>query len=324
MHYLETGSETGTPVIALHGWPETSHEYTLVAPLLGDNIRLIAPDTRGHGDTEAPESGYDRVTLAQDIVDFMDAHEIEKCPVIAHDWGGIIACKLALDHGDRVERLVMMDTICTGWPEFVQYYYWFMDGDRAERFFTERAQDFIRSIVGGHNTGLPAPPECPVEFQAHELVTPEPWATEEHLETYWQPYLSGEDARVSCEYYRNLEFHKVIEDPTADHAERYEHISHDEMGEKWREQSIEPGYLDYAPEDRHKQYTGETLWLYCEPVLQATGSTLNDKGIPVGDAAFNSFSRHFPNLTAHAMPGGHFFLESHPEEAARRLRDFLT
>ena len=146
MHYLESGS--GAPVIAIHGWPETSREYTLVAPHLGENIRLLAPDTRGHGQTEAPENGYDRATLAQDIIDFMDALDIEKCPIIAHDWGGIIATKLALDHGERVERLCLMDTICTGWPVFVQYFYWFMDGDRAEKIFRRSRQRFCAFNCG--------------------------------------------------------------------------------------------------------------------------------------------------------------------------------
>ena len=97
MHYLEHGS--GQPVIAIHGWPETCHEWRRVAPLLGPDHRVLAPDTRGHGRTEAPPHGYDRAQLAGDIVAFMDALGIDRCPVVAHDWGGIIVVKLALDHG---------------------------------------------------------------------------------------------------------------------------------------------------------------------------------------------------------------------------------
>ena len=181
----------------------------------------------------------------------------------------------------------------------------------------------MHSIVGGYNTNLPPPPECPIEFQAHELVTPEPWATEAHLEAYWQPYRHGEDARVSCAYYRNLEFHRVIEDSTAAHGERYEHVSHQEMGRMWREQNVKPEYLDYAPEDRHKRYTGDTLWLYSEQLFDATGSQLNEHGIPIGDPAFNAFSRHFPNLSAHPMSGGHFFLESQPETSGQTTSRIL-
>ena len=229
-----------------------------------------------------------------------------------------------MDHGERVERLVMMDTICTGWPLFSHYVYWFMDGDRAERFFAEYGKDFIHSIIGGRNTNLPQPPECPIEFQAPGLTAPQPWATDAHLEHYWQPYVSGDAARVTCKYYRNLEFHRVIPDPDAAHGERYEHLSHDQMGELWRTQRMQTEYLDYAPEDRHKQYSGETLWIYCEEVLTVMDCEPNERGIPVGEPSFDAFSRHFPNLTARSISGGHFFLESEPEVSARLLRDFLT
>ena len=321
MHYLEHGS--GQPVIAIHGWPETCHEWRRVAPLLGPDYRVLAPDTRGHGQTEAPPDGYDRAQLAGDIVAFMDALGIDRCPVVAHDWGGIIAVKLALEHGDRVERLCLLDTICTGWPTFVQYYYWFMDGDRAERFFAERAEPFIRFVVGGESTSLPQPPESPFDSAIAQLTAPDPWTTDEDIEAYVAPYRDADAGRVSCAYYRTLEFHRVIEDPGAPNGERYEHVPHETMGAWWRTGTIPAEYLDYAPEDRHKQYRGPTLWLYGEEVAAASGAETAG-GVPRGDPAWESFSRHFPNLTGHPMGGGHFFAEARPEETAAHLRAFLA
>ena len=320
MHYLEAGN--GSPVIAIHGWPENSHEWTRLAPTLADRYRVLAPDTRGHGQTEAPPDGYDRDSLANDIVAFMDAHEIESCPVIAHDWGGIIAVKLALDHGHRVSQLALLDTICTGWPTFVQYYYWFMDGDRAERFFDTSAEAFIRSIIGGENTGLPQPPECPFEFSTAALTTPDPWCEQKDIDAYATPYTAGDAAKVTCAYYRELKFHRVIPDADAEHGERYVPVSHAQMGEWWRDSAIPFEYLDYAPEDRHKRYEGRTLWLYGDALIGAAGAEIRD-GVPAGDPSFDSFSRHFPNLTAQPMAGGHFFVESEPAETAKRLGEFL-
>lgn len=321
MHYLEQGE--GSPVIAIHGWPETSREWTEVAGDLAGDWRVLAPDTRGHGATEAPPDGYDRARLAMDIVDFMDALGIERCPIVAHDWGGIIAVKLALDHGERVERLCLLDTICTGWPVFVQYYYWFMDGDRAERFLSTRARDFIASVVGGQNRGLPPPPDCPVEFQSPDLTAPEPWAADEVLDAYTSPYEQGDAARVSCNYYRSMQFHRVVPDAGALNGERYQPVPQEEMGRMWRNGEVAAEYLDFAPEDRHKTYDGETLWLYDRYLVEFAGGRLNEAGIPVGDPSFDSFSRHFPNLRAQGMVGGHFFAESHPEETARRIDRFL-
>ena len=322
MHYLEHG--TGAPVICIHGWPETCREWVDVAERLAPHHRVLALDTRGHGDTAAPDEGYDRARLARDIVCFMDAMGIDQCPVIAHDWGGIIAVKLALDHGGRVSRLALLDTICTGWPTFVHYFYWFMDGDRAERFFATRAKDFIRSTIGGHATGLPPPPDCPLEFQMAELTAPVQWASDETLSAYARPYEQGDAARVSCAYYRNLHFHRVVADAAAPHGERYEAVSHAEMGRMWREEALPSEYLDFAPEDRHKTYRGDVLWAYGQELIGAAGGTLNDAGVPTGDPAFDSFSRHFPKLTAQSMEGGHFFPEADPDATSQLIHAFLT
>ena len=322
MHYLELGA--GAPVICLHGWPETCREWVSVAERLAPHHRVLAPDTRGHGDTAAPDGGYDRARLARDILCFMDALGIDQCPVVGHDWGGIIAVKLALDHGERVSRLGLLDTICTGWPTFVHYFYWFMDGDRAERFFATRAKDFVRSVIGGHATGLPPPPDCPLEFQMPELTAPVRWASDETLDAYARPYEHGDDARVSCTYYRNLHFHRVVADAAAPQGERYEAVSHAEMGRMWREQALPPEYLDFAPEDRHKTYRGDVLWAYGRGLVEAAGGTLNDAGVPIGDPAFDSFSRHFPKLTAQPMDSGHFFAEADPDATSQLIHGFLT
>jgi pimeloyl-ACP methyl ester carboxylesterase len=323
MHYLESGS--GRPVIAIHGWPETSHEWGRVASHLDAGVRLLAPDTRGHGRTAAPQSGYDRAQLALDIVHFMDALHIDACPVIAHDWGGIIACKLALDHPDRVERLCMMDTICTGWPVFVQYYYWFMDGDRPERFFAKHSRSFIDFLIGGRlPNGFPVPPESPFPIDLLSMTAPDPWASEADLAAYAEPYVRGDDARVSCAYYRSLRFHRVIADASAPHGERYERVSAAEIGQMWSRQQIPAEYLDYAPEDRHKSYAGRTLWLYTKSVAAASDSTIDARGIPRGDPAFEAFPRHFPRLEAIAVDGGHFFIEERPEATAKLLSRFLA
>ena len=286
---------------------------------------MLAPDTRGHGRTAAPQSGYDRAHLALDIVHFMDALHIDACPVIAHDWGGIIACKLALDHPDRVERLCMMDTICTGWPVFVQYYYWFMDGDRPERFFAKHSRSFIDFLIGGRlPNGFPVPPESPFPIDLLSMTAPDPWASEADLAAYAEPYVRGDDARVSCAYYRSLRFHRVIADDSAPHGERYERVSADEMGQMWSSQQIPAEYLDYAPEDRHRSYAGRTLWLYTKSVAAASDSTIDARGIPRGDPAFEAFPRHFPRLEAIAVDGGHFFIEERPEATAKLLSRFLA
>src|SRR5216683_523751 len=71
MHYYHAGS--GDPVILIHGFPETAYEWRHQVPALAEGFEVFAVDTRGHGQSDKPKTGYTRADLAQDIVNFMDA-----------------------------------------------------------------------------------------------------------------------------------------------------------------------------------------------------------------------------------------------------------
>jgi pimeloyl-ACP methyl ester carboxylesterase len=105
VHVAEAGD--GPPVLLLHGWPEHWYMWREVIGRLAPHFRLIAPDLRGFGWTEAPGRGYDAETFASDQVALLDALEIESANVIAHDWGGWTAFHLAIEHPDRIERMVL-------------------------------------------------------------------------------------------------------------------------------------------------------------------------------------------------------------------------
>ncbi len=77
--------------------------------------RLIAPDLRGFGSTEAPGWGYDGDTFAADQIALLDALGLESVNLIGHDWGGWAAFLLGLDHPDRVERMI----VCNAPPPWV-------------------------------------------------------------------------------------------------------------------------------------------------------------------------------------------------------------
>ena len=108
MRYLDWGGG-GSPVVALHGLASSCHWYDVIAPLLSEEFRIIAPDQRGHGETTQAANGYDWVTLSRDVVSLMDRLEIGQAAVLGHSWGGHVASSLAAHHPDRVNRLVMID-----------------------------------------------------------------------------------------------------------------------------------------------------------------------------------------------------------------------
>src|SRR5215210_3982994 len=60
MHLAEAGPADGEPVLLLHGWPQHWYLWRGVVPLRSDQYRLVMPDLRGTGWTEAPSDGYDK------------------------------------------------------------------------------------------------------------------------------------------------------------------------------------------------------------------------------------------------------------------------
>jgi pimeloyl-ACP methyl ester carboxylesterase len=92
-HVAEAGA--GEPVVLLHGWPEHWYAWRRVVPLLAPHARLLLPDLRGFGWSEVPPDGYDKQTMADDLVALLDALELDRVRLLAHDWGawiGFLAC----------------------------------------------------------------------------------------------------------------------------------------------------------------------------------------------------------------------------------------
>ena len=77
---------------------------------LRSGARLLAPDLRGFGWSEAPGQGYDGETFAADQVALLDALGVERAFVIGHDWGGWTALLLGLLHPSRVERMLVCNS----------------------------------------------------------------------------------------------------------------------------------------------------------------------------------------------------------------------
>src|SRR5919109_2133279 len=98
-----------------HGWPQHHYMWRRVIESLAPRHRLLAPDLRGFGWTDAPGDGYDGETFARDQVALLDALEIERVKVIGHDWGGWTTFLLGLRHPERVERMIVCN-VPHPWP----------------------------------------------------------------------------------------------------------------------------------------------------------------------------------------------------------------
>lgn len=110
-HYIEAGS--GSPVVLLHGFPETSYAWRHQIPVLAEHFRVIAPDLRGYGETDKPATGYDKRTMALDLVELLKALGISRIALVGHDRGARVATRFAKDHPELLDCLVVMDNVPT-------------------------------------------------------------------------------------------------------------------------------------------------------------------------------------------------------------------
>ena len=108
LHVAELGS--GPPVLLLHGWPQHWWSWRRLMPLLADRFRVLALDLRGFGWSEATPRGYRKEELAEDVVGVLEALGIERVQLVGHDWGGVVGLLVCLNHPERVERYVPINT----------------------------------------------------------------------------------------------------------------------------------------------------------------------------------------------------------------------
>ena len=124
----------GPPLLLLHGYPQTHACWHRIAPALAASHRVVIPDVRGYGASVAGTpagAAMDKRTSAADQLALMAALGHDRFALVGHDRGGRIAYRLALDHPEAVDRLVVLDIVPTsetwdrmGKAEAVRAYHW--------------------------------------------------------------------------------------------------------------------------------------------------------------------------------------------------------
>lgn len=111
--HLEAGPEAGDTVVLLHGEPTYSHLWRdVIPPLVEAGLRVLAPDLVGFGRSDKPTdiAWYTHHRLGEALAAHLDAIAPGPVTLVVHDWGGGLGLPWAVDHPDRVDRLVITDT----------------------------------------------------------------------------------------------------------------------------------------------------------------------------------------------------------------------
>ncbi|APZ91579.1 Soluble epoxide hydrolase [Fuerstiella marisgermanici] len=113
LKYVRGGSGE-TPVILLHGWPQRWTSWRKVMPRLMKDFDVIAVDLRGIGDSDKPPAGYEKKTMAADLLALMGELELDRAHIVAHDIGAMIAFAFAYQWPDRARSITLIDAPMPG------------------------------------------------------------------------------------------------------------------------------------------------------------------------------------------------------------------
>lgn len=226
---------TGSPVLLLHGIPQTHLMWHRVAPALAERFTVVATDLRGYGDSGTPPGTPDHATysmraLALDQLEVMQALGFPRFAVVGHDRGARCGYRMALDHPDAVDQLAVIDILPTG-DVF----------DHADR-------DFARSFWIWSFLAAPAPvPE--------ELIGHAPAVLVSHLLDTWSatpnPFPADIRAAYLMQFSRPANVHAICEqyragaslDAQHDYADRAQHRRiRCPVLVLWSEASLLPGW----------------------------------------------------------------------------------
>ena len=106
MHVAEAGA--GEPVLLLHGFPQHWWEWRGIIPRLAPHYRVICPDLRGAGWTDAPAEGYTSEQQRSDVLALLDHLGLERVRLVAHDWSAIVGFQMAIQHPERIQAYVSL------------------------------------------------------------------------------------------------------------------------------------------------------------------------------------------------------------------------
>lgn len=195
----------GDPLILIHGIPTNSLMWRNIIPKLAQNRRVIALDMLNYGQSAKPESADVSINAqSRMIVQFMDALGAPRADIGAHDIGGGVAQLMAVNHPEKIRKLVLIDSVCfDSWPipEFEPL-------QKPEAEPGMGLDDFVSMMRGFMPSG----------------VYDKSVMTKELIDLYLAPWSSEDGKRA---FFRNLR--RLNKEYTQAIAEELEHLPHESL-----------------------------------------------------------------------------------------------
>lgn len=176
----------GAPLLLLHGHPQTHVMWHRVVHALAEQFTVVMMDLRGYGDSarvtsDEQHAPYSKRAMALDAMAVMTHYGFSRFQVLAHDRGGRVAHRLAADHPEAVERLMLLDIAptlamyCNTTEAFATaYWHWFFliqPKPLPEALIESDPVRYVRSVMGKRHAGLQAfSPQALAEYERCALI----------------------------------------------------------------------------------------------------------------------------------------------------------
>ncbi len=162
-HYLDWGNAGAQTFFMLHGFGGNAHGFDETADSLCDRFHIIAPDQRGHGDTDWATDGYDRGKYVEDFARFVEGLGAQQFVLLGHSLGGMNAIEYAARYPREVERLIILDF----GPEIVK-----AGIDRIRQQSREGPEEFasVEEVFQFMRSQDPTPPDEGLRYRARYAV----------------------------------------------------------------------------------------------------------------------------------------------------------
>jgi pimeloyl-ACP methyl ester carboxylesterase len=135
LHYTDWGNPSAPPLLLLHGGRDHARNWDWTAEALHDRWHVIAPDWRGHGDSQwSPDGEYGTLTYLYDLAQLVHQLKLAPVTIVAHSMGGNIALRYAGLYPDHVRKLVAIEGLGPS-PKMLE--------ERARQDFGTRITDWI-------------------------------------------------------------------------------------------------------------------------------------------------------------------------------------
>lgn len=143
LHYVDWGNASAPPLLLVHGGQDHCRNWDWVAQRLRQDWHVIAPDLRGHGDSQwSPDGNYTAAAYVYDLAQLIHQQQLAPVTIIAHSLGGNIALRYAGIYPDKVKKLVAIEGLGPS-PKIL--------AERAQKTIVDRMQRWIderRGLAG--------------------------------------------------------------------------------------------------------------------------------------------------------------------------------